>query len=268
MISGQKFRGAKIYRYYKHRHSKSCKAFSRINATAIEDAVFETIFENIVDVPNFEKAIAESLPDTNMIKELELKIKDGEKDLKKVQTEHDRLVAIALKGTLSDETIKGKETELLKAKKKLKGEVEEATQQLNSLPDITVVKQEADMIRRMLLEQYGGKERLLEMTFDDKRALLHWLFEGKDHEGTLYGIYVNTKGKGRGQEQIVDYYIYGKILGLRTLKGNDINYMGFVDEELDKEKEHNNFNTFLLSTIPVTAPAKVLTNIISNLPAL
>lgn len=125
-----------------------------------------------------------------MIDNLKAKIKDGEKGLKKVQTELDKLVAIALKVTLSDATIKGKETELLKAKKRLRNEVEEVTQQLKSLPDINEVKRDADKIRRMLLEQYGGKERLHEMTFDDKRALLHWLFQGKDHEGMPYGIYM------------------------------------------------------------------------------
>jgi site-specific DNA recombinase len=245
MISGQTLRGKKNYRYYKHRHS-SCKAFYRINAPAIEKAIFETIFENIVDEPNFEKAIASSLPDINMIDNLKAKIKDGEKRLKKVQTELDKLVAIALNGTLTDETIKGKETELLKEKTSLNHEIEETTQQLDSLPNINDVKEEADQIRRMLLEQYGGKRRLREMTFDDKRTLLHWLFDGKDDEGTPYGIYVNTKGNGRGKDQIVDYFIYGKIQGLRTLKGDDINYMGLVDEEIKRESENpSNYKTFL-----------------------
>jgi hypothetical protein len=73
------------------------------------------------------------------------------------------------------------------------------------LPNIEDVKNEADTIRRMLLEQYGGKERLHKMTID-----------GKDNTGTQYGIYLNTKGKERSKDQIVDYFMYGKIVGLRT----------------------------------------------------
>jgi hypothetical protein len=74
-----------------------------------------------------------------------------------------------------------------------------------------------------LLEQFTGKEHLQEMTFEDKRALLHWLFDGKDNKGKQYGIYV--KKIGRKKDQKIDYFMYGRIVGLRTLKGNDINYI-------------------------------------------
>ncbi len=57
------------------------------------------------------------------------------------------------------------------------------------------------------------------MTYDEKRELIHWLFDGKDYEGTPYGIYVY-----KHKDQSVDYYFYGKIQGLRTLKGNKIDY--------------------------------------------
>jgi len=54
-----------IHKYYQHqsRTIVDCTAFSSIPAEKIERALFLTIFENIVDVPSFEKAIAESLPD-------------------------------------------------------------------------------------------------------------------------------------------------------------------------------------------------------------
>jgi len=68
------------------------------------------------------------------------------------------------------------------------------------------------------------------MTFDEKRELLHWLFDGKDNKGNKYGIYINKIGKGK--EQKVDYFMYGRIVGLRTLKGNDIDY--FEDEQICK----------------------------------
>ncbi len=49
-----------------------CRSFASVVLKPLERAVFVTIFENIVDVPRFEKAIAESLPDKKMI--------DGSKD--------------------------------------------------------------------------------------------------------------------------------------------------------------------------------------------
>jgi DNA invertase Pin-like site-specific DNA recombinase/Skp family chaperone for outer membrane proteins len=247
MISGHTFRGTKVYRYYKHRQS-ICKAFSRINAPAIENAVFQTIFENVVDVPNFEKAIANSLPDAEMVEGLMDKIKKEEKELIKIQKEIDKLVDSVIKGTLSEETIKKKEQELLKAKSIVNNSLESHRFHLKSLPDIGEVKKEAAVIRRKLEEHLGSKEHLMSMSFDEKRALLHWLFDGKDDKGNIYGIYVNTKGKGRGIKQVVDYYLYGKIVGLRTLKGDDIDYMGFVDEEImEDEKRDNKYNTFLLA---------------------
>jgi site-specific DNA recombinase len=265
MISGHTYRGTKVFRYYKHRQSK-CKAFSCINASAIENAVFQTIFENVIDVPNFEKAIARSLPDAEMIEKLIDKIKNEEKELIKIQKQLYMLVEKVLKGTLSDETIKKKEQELLNEKSRVNDSLESHRLYLKSQPDISEVKKQAEEIRRKLLDYLGSKDHLFSMSFDEKRALLHWLFDGKDNKGNLYGIYVNTKGKGRGIKQVVDYYMYGKIVGLRTLKGDDIDYMGFVDEELDEEMKRDNIcKTILLASIPVTALANVLTNIIFSL---
>jgi hypothetical protein len=80
------------------------------------------------------------------------------------------------------------------------------------------------------------------MSFDDKRNLLHWLFDGKDQTGERYGIYLTSRGYGK--EKRVDYYMFGRITGLRTLKGDDINFMGDVDDELRKEEQNNDTNVF------------------------
>ena len=76
---------------------------------------------------------------------------------------------------------------------------------------------------------FGSMERLEAMTFDEKRELLHWLFDGIDSEGTLYGIYITTKAKGT-----YDYFIYGRLIeGLRTVRGSDIDY--YPDEKQKAE---------------------------------
>jgi len=230
-VSGQTFHyPKKDYRYYYHRGHPTCKSFNYIHADQIEKAVFETIFENIVDVPSFEKAIAESMPDEKMIQQLEFKIKNSEKELSKIQKELKKLVDLALSGTLTKETIQSKEKELTSARDQCQDMLDKDSSTLKSLPDIDSIKHEANTIRKQLLEKFGTKERISNMSFEDKRNLLHWLFNGKNHEGTPYGIYITVKdygktgGKGRGREQTVDYYMYGKIQGLRTLKGDDINY--------------------------------------------
>ena len=91
---------------------------------------------------------------------------------------------------------------------------------LESFPSIEEVKKESEKRRRMLMLYFGSIERLEEMTFDEKREMLHTIFDGIDSEGTRYGIYITTKAKG-----IYDYFIYGRLIeGLRTVKGDDIDY--------------------------------------------
>ena len=76
---------------------------------------------------------------------------------------------------------------------------------------------------------FGSMERLETMTFDEKREMLHWLFDGKDSEGTSYGIYITMKAKGT-----YDYFIYGRLVeGLRTVKGDDIDYYSDEGEKAE-----------------------------------
>ncbi len=212
----------KDFQYYAHvtRPRSDCKGTATIRMKPIEKAVFETIFENIIDVPSFERSIKESLPDEKMVKGLQVKIEDSKKELKKVQRELDKLVESVLRGTLSDETIKVKEKELIERRVSISNTLESDEMKLKSLPSIESIKNEAGRIRKELLEKYSGKERLMEMSYEEKRELLHFLFDGKDHEGKPYGIYVF-----KHPDQSIDYFLYGKIQGLRTLRGEDINYV-------------------------------------------
>ena len=46
-----------------------------------------------------------------------------------------------------------------------------------------------------------------------------------------YGIYINKKVEGKDTQ--IDYFMYGRLTGLRTLKGDDIDYF----------EEENNYKT-------------------------
>jgi site-specific DNA recombinase len=220
-LSGQTQRKNEVDRmYYTHPSNRehNCHAFSSIGLKQIERAVFSTIFENFADVPSFERAISESMPDEAMINDLQDKIRVDKSALNKINGQLDKLITLAMEGTLSKETIREREHSLTETKLALQESLGANTRRLQSLPDFESVRSEADQIRRQLLEKYSGLDRMLEMSFDEKRTLLHWLFDGKDKSGSKYGIYV-TK---RGDE--IDYFMYGRIVGLRTVKGDDINY--------------------------------------------
>jgi len=197
----------------------------------------------MVDVPSFEKAIKESMPDQNWIDDLEAKIKRNEKKLAKVELALDDLVTALLNKTLTAETIKNKEAKLLEEKKAINEELENDRQTQKSLPNPEEVKAEANTIRRNLLQQYGGQKRLKKLTFDEKRNLLHWLFDGKDRDGKPYGIYVTSKGLRKNRS--VDYFLYGKITGLRTLKNDNINHIDddtiYGTYKLTRGQEGNHF---------------------------
>jgi DNA invertase Pin-like site-specific DNA recombinase len=217
-------------KYYIHdcRKKESDKCITAVRLEPLENAIFQTIFENFIDIPSFEKAIKDSMPDEKMVNGLVQKIKKQERELNKVQRELDKLVEIALAGTLTAETIKAKETELIESKESIIITLKVDRVRLQSLPDINSMKQDADKIRRKLLEKYGSKNRLKKMTYDEKRELLHWLFDGKDEKGLQYGIYISKQGSYKDQK--IDYFIYGSMLqGLRTLKGDNINYIEDID---------------------------------------
>ncbi len=225
-----------LYQYYRHTAQGPCRAFCSVPLIPVENAVFRTIFENTVDQPAFEQAIAESLPDEKLVKSLEKQIIQGGKEVKRIDKELDKLVDIALAGTLKKETIKSKEESLLEAKATVREELEENKSRLRLMPDPSKVRQEAEVIRRQLLEHFSSQERLQSMSFDEKKQLLYWLFGGKDQEGKPYGIYVRKRGRGQGRK--IDYFMYGRITGLRTLKGDDIDSQAW-DEDDNNYKSNN-----------------------------
>jgi hypothetical protein len=225
-----------IFKYYIHpRLNSDCTVLNAIPVQPIENAVFQTIFENIGDAPAFEQAIAESLPDEKLIKSLQDKITQSEMEIKRIEKDLDKLVDLALSGTLEKARIKAKETTLLQSKAGFEDELHEAMVRLNSMPDPEKVKMDAERIRRQLLTHFNSQKHLAKMKFEDKQRLLHWLFDGKDNDGKPYGIYVTKRGKGRGRT--VDYFLYGKIVGLRSLKGDEINYQ--AGDEVEKEYKIN-----------------------------
>jgi len=231
-LSGQSqvMRSGKRISYYLHPYRAHCKAFNSV-PMQLETAVFKTIFENTVDEPAFQQAIAESLPDAKFIENLDRKIKEGEKELQRIEKSLGKLVDLALSGTLEKATIRCKETAFLQSRAKIIEELEEHRIKLRSMPDPKQAKEEAEQVRRQLLEHFSSDDHLLKMSFDEKKKLLHWLFDGKDPDGKSYGIYVRKHGLGPAKKVKIDYFLYGRIVGLRTIKGDDINYQAWDEDE-------------------------------------
>jgi site-specific DNA recombinase len=205
------------YMYYTHAGGKfmDCKPFTTLPLKEVEQTVFEMIFEDIGDIVSFEKNISRTLPDTDYIHRLDAEIERLQKDVKQISSKLEKLIDLAIEGALDKDTIRAREQTYIKAKEKAAEELAEKIHQRDSLPDVAHVKAQAERIRKQLLKKYKSIDRLHEMTFTEKRELLHFLFDGKDPNGKHYGIYVDKKGSGKDARII--YHLYGR---LRALKHN------------------------------------------------
>ena len=113
-----------------------------VKSEQIYQAIFSTIFESIVDEPSFEKAISESMQDEKMLLNLKQEINTHEKALKSVIKELDKLVKIALTGTLAKETIKAR-NRLILLKEKALERLKANRDKFRSVPDINEIREEA-----------------------------------------------------------------------------------------------------------------------------
>lgn len=198
-------------KYYRHNANRNCKPFY-VHLEKIEKAVFDTIFQNIYDEVAFTKAIRDSLPDEGYVKKLQTGITDQERQLNIINHQLEKLVELALEGALKKSTIKAKETALLEQRETITNKLEINKMTLSSLPDIDESKRKAEGIRIALMQYFKSADWQQRMSFDDKRKFLNWLFEGKDSQGTKYGIYISKIG------QKVQFLIYCKLIyGAKTL---------------------------------------------------
>ena len=229
----------RLFEYYVHPKNikNPCRAFGGIPLKMIEKAVFQTIFENVSDEPSFDRAIKRSLPPESHVKNLQKSIAKGERGLKKIEKDLLKLVNLALKGRLKKETIQHKETELLKQKDKISADLESDKGKLNALPNIDDIKRDSRYVRLGLMDYFGSKDWLDDMTIKDKKQFLHWLFDGVDEDGQPYGIFINKVAR-----DVFDYEIHCKFFtGARFLKGDNIDYF---DKSLQADFETNMLKTF------------------------
>jgi len=232
LFGHQLVNGQYHYTYYRHPDGKyrDCRAFSSISTNKIEGAAFKTIFENVWDEVGFQKAVKDAFPDEDAFENLNIQIKLNKEELKHVNCQLDKLTDAVLEGTLRKETIRNKEFDLLEKRDFILQEIEAAKQKLRSMPSTETVLRNTEHIQNLLKGYFATAERLNEMTFEEKRQFLYWLFNGKNSNGTPYGIYIERRGKATW-----DYLIHAKLVtGMKTLKDNSI--INMVDDaQLDEQ---------------------------------
>ena len=193
----------KKYRYKIYRHPMyekgercKCRSFSSVSADKIENAVFNTIFENVHDELHFNEMISKLIPNPDEIKSIKGSIKKNKRNIKKIESNLDTLVESVLEGALKKETIKKKESQLLESKKYFENNIKENEERLSILPNLTESKKVAKRIRKSLLEGFGSVEVFLSGTdYKYKREFLHWLFDAVNGQTNLErGIFLKKSG--------------------------------------------------------------------------
>lgn len=224
----------------------------------IENAIFHEIFQNVFDIPSYRKAIKDAIPDENHVKNLMVDIANTGKELKKIDAKLDKLIDIALEGTLQKETIKERETAIYIQKDMLIEKLDSDKEKLDSLPDIEDVEEEAEIIRLEVLSYFKFADALEAKSFDEKKRLLHWLFDGKDEDGNPYGVYISRK-----DDDTWEYRISAKLFrGSNTITGNEFQDKVVITKEpplaAKNKKEYLEYVNDLKSRYKTNYPKPVL----------
>jgi len=192
----QKYKETK-HKYYVHPGSKweKCKALSSIKAERIEEAVFHAIYENTFDEDAFNEAIKENFPDPKERNILEDEIKVLNKEIKIISRDQDKLVEALLNETISPELIIKKDHELGLQKQDFENRLKKKEISLKNIASKSEVEEQGKLIREQLMNYFGSEERFGEMNFDDKRRLLHSVFDGNDESGKPYGVYLKQQSR-------------------------------------------------------------------------
>jgi len=205
---------SKNYRYYQHgsRRDDPCrpKPFSSISADRIEQAIMETIFENFWQKCGFEQAIADNFDD-NRLQDINRDLDNKQKLLKNIEGKINRIVKKVGGGLIADKEAEELLSTYRQTKATLEQEFIELKRQLKLIKDKELTKFEAELLRRQLVKKYSNPELFNQMTFKEKRKILHWLFNGKAPNGDPYGIYISKRGRGKNVE--IDYFVYGGLTG-------------------------------------------------------
>ena len=218
------------YKYYRHQHnpSEKCGAFVSVTGTPLEQGVLEAIWDNVIDEKGFNQALSDSLPDNKDRIKLEDQITKVNLKLNLLDTQLSKLVDAVLDGTLTKETTRAKEAELLEEKAYLNSNLIKYKNRLSRMADPAILEKEARQIRTSLLDHFGSIQHFMKMEFDEKRLLLHAMFDGEDEDGNKRGIYITKLGTRKYQY----YMLAASFEGVKVMFNRNLDYYNENDPEM------------------------------------
>ncbi|HPQ22265.1 MAG TPA: recombinase family protein, partial [Saprospiraceae bacterium] len=195
-IFGQACHNGKLY--YRHSRDRGCNNFDYIPADIIEGAVIEDIFEMLGDLPRIEQATKAAIPNLKEMDELRREIEQAEKELQKIKKMKDNLIDSVENGELYGDDIKERMGKHRETEALLRSKIDLGKSKLKNIPSEDDIKRKSGILLRLMRNILKRKKHLdEEMTFDDKRKLLQYVFDGKDAHGKRCGVYIRKSDNGR-----------------------------------------------------------------------
>jgi len=186
------------YRHQKHQDiTRKCKNYSRwrVKAQDIEEAVLAHIFSMRGNQSAIEQAIERAIPNMEEVELLREQLANYEHELYKIASSKDKIVEAISEGLISKEDIKTRMGSLKEREATIKAEIEKIRPRIEHVPTPEQIKRRSKLIERVFRTLFTSHEAYLKMTFDEKRALLQSVFDGKDAEGRRMGVYVQKNGR-------------------------------------------------------------------------
>jgi site-specific DNA recombinase len=182
--------------YYRHAYDDSCDAFNSIRGDLIENCVMDDIFRMLGDRPKIEEAAKAAVPNLAEIEALTEEIDLNKKQLVKIKKGKDLLVAAVMSDTMNKEDIKEQMTKLKEREVLLQAQIDIATIKCDSIPTKEEITRKSTLLLRLTENILKGQKHLEEISFEDKRKILQYAFDGKDADGKRFGVYIDRDSKG------------------------------------------------------------------------
>jgi len=227
--------------YYHHPSGKwqNCQSAPFVSLEKIENAILRVIWENTMDEDGFNEALQSKFPSPEKKLDLTALVLRKEKELCKIKSDKAKLVDALLKGTLTENTIKAKELELIKEEQLVSGQLERSKKSLTEIENDQEVEKRLREIRTELLDYFSSWDYFDHMTFKDKRRLLHSTFGhgGISEDNIPYGVYIRRIGKSKYEYRIVAVLFEGE----QILYKDDYDYYDANDPEIPDMLDRSDF---------------------------
>ena len=200
------------HQYYRHSHAardRQCPGAqikSWIPAAEIEDTAMRHLFETFGNPSAVQRAMEDATPNNERVQEAVKRLGFVTKELSKLESSRQRILALIVKGTISEGSANTQLEKLKEREGKLGVERTRLDDELAHVPSkpaiVGVSKQVAARFRQYTNARAVAKGRHAntefgEMTYNERRELCQTVFSGKTAEGSRMGVWIAWDKAGR-----------------------------------------------------------------------